>query len=85
MLDRIERMGTTNPLWVDITWNAGGRTSDITLDLASHIQNFSGLDCLMHITCTFMDREKVVSSLDRVSFPPKLDRLRRLALRTCLL
>lgn len=37
LLDRIERMGQTNPLWVDVTWNAGGSTSDITLELCSHI------------------------------------------------
>lgn len=47
--------------------NAGGSTSDITLDLCAHIQNFSGLDVLMHITCTFMTREKVLESLDRVT------------------
>ncbi len=45
--------------------NAGGSTSDITLELCSHIQNFSGLDVLMHITCTYMTREKVLESLDR--------------------
>ena len=38
LLDRIERMGQTNPLWIDVTWNAGGVTSDITLELCSHIQ-----------------------------------------------
>lgn len=69
-MDRIERMGMTNPLWVDVTWNAGGSTSDITLDLCSHIQNFSGLDVLMHITCTYMTRDMVLSSLDRVSCLP---------------
>lgn len=37
LLDRIERMGQTNPLWVDVTWNAGGSSSDITLELCSHI------------------------------------------------
>ena len=37
LLERIERMGQTNPLWIDVTWNAGGVTSDITLDLCSHI------------------------------------------------
>jgi len=37
LLERIERMGCTNPLWVDLTWNAGGVSSDITLDLSSHI------------------------------------------------
>lgn len=63
LLERIERMGKTNPFWIDVTWNAGGVTSDITLDLCSHIQHYSGLDVLMHITCTFMTREKVVDSL----------------------
>lgn len=37
LLDRIERMSKMNPLWVDITWNAGGVTSDITLDLCCHL------------------------------------------------
>jgi len=37
LLDRIDRMGKTNPFWVDVTWNAGGVTSEITLDLCAHI------------------------------------------------
>jgi methylenetetrahydrofolate reductase (NADPH) len=65
LLDRIERMGKTNPLWIDVTWNAGGVTSDITLDLCCHIQAYSGLDVMMHMTCTFMTREKIVESLDK--------------------
>ena len=64
MLDRIDRMVKTNPLWVDITWNAGGVTSEITLDLCSHIQKYMGVDVLMHITCTFMTREKILKSLN---------------------
>jgi methylenetetrahydrofolate reductase (NADPH) len=47
--------------------NAGGSTSDQTLELSSHIQNFSGLDVLMHLTCTYMDRDKILVSLDKVS------------------
>jgi methylenetetrahydrofolate reductase (NADPH) len=65
LLDRIERMGKTNPFWVDVTWNAGGVTSDITLDLCCHIQQYSGLDVLMHMTCTYMSREKIIASLDK--------------------
>lgn len=64
MIDRIDRMAQSNPLWVDITWNAGGVTSDITLELSSHIQRYMGVDVLMHITCTFMTREKVIDSLN---------------------
>ena len=65
LLDRIERMGKTNPFWVDVTWNAGGVTSDITLELCCHIQAYSGLDVMMHMTCTFMTREKIIESLDK--------------------
>jgi len=56
LIERVERMAATNPLWIDVTWHAGGRTGNITLDLCSHIQNFSGVDVLMHLTCTFMDK-----------------------------
>lgn len=65
LIDRIDRMAKSNPLWVDITWNAGGVTSDITLELSSHIQKYMNVDVLMHITCTFMTREKVIDSLNR--------------------
>jgi methylenetetrahydrofolate reductase (NADPH) len=65
LLDRIDRMGLTNPFWVDVTWAAGGSTSDITLDLCASIQKYSGLDVLMHFTCTYMTREKIVDSLDK--------------------
>ena len=65
LLDRIDRMGKVNPFWVDVTWGAGGSTSDVTLDLCSHIQAFSGLDVLMHLTCTYMTRELIIESLDK--------------------
>lgn len=58
-------MGATNPSWVDVTWNAGGTTSETTLDLCSHIQAYSGLDVMMHLTCTYMTREKVIESLEK--------------------
>lgn len=50
--------------------NAGGRTSSLTIDLCSQIQNFSGLDALMHITCTYMTRDKIIESLEKVSISP---------------
>ena len=65
MIDRIDRMAKTNPLWVDVTWNAGGVTSDITLELCTHIQKYMKIDVLMHITCTYMTREKIIESLDQ--------------------
>ncbi len=37
LLDRIMRMAQMNPLWVDMTWGAGGSTSTLTMDLCTHI------------------------------------------------
>ena len=58
-------MATTNPLWVDLTWGAGGSTFDKTLDICGHLTQFMGLDVLMHLTCTGLTRDRVIESLDR--------------------
>lgn len=64
LVDRIQRMGQTNPLWVDVTWGAGGGTFATTLDLCGHIVNYMGLDVLMHLTCTNVTRERVIEALE---------------------
>ena len=33
LYERVERMGKLEPLFVDITWGAGGSTSELTLEL----------------------------------------------------
>ena len=65
MVERIGRMATTNPLWVDVTWGAGGSTFDKTLDICGHLTQVMGLDVLMHLTCTGLTRERVIESLDK--------------------
>lgn len=64
LVDRIGRMATTNPLWVDVTWGAGGSSFATTLDLCGHITKYIGLDVLMHLTCTGMTRERCIEALD---------------------
>ena len=59
LLDRIERMGKLGPEFVDITWNAGGRTSDLTTQLVKTVQAYFGLETCMHLTCTNMPRSKI--------------------------
>lgn len=63
-MDRIGRMAQTNPLWVDVTWGAGGSSFATTLDLCGHITKYIGLDVLMHLTCTGMTRERCIEALD---------------------
>ncbi|KAH8103992.1 methylenetetrahydrofolate reduct [Cristinia sonorae] len=59
LLDRIERMRALGPEFVDITWNAGGRTSDLTSELVRTCQKLIGVETCMHLTCTNMPAEKV--------------------------
>lgn len=59
LYDRIERMGKLGPEFVDITWNAGGRTSDMTTQLVKTVHAYFGLETCMHLTCTNMPRSKI--------------------------
>ncbi|RXW22154.1 hypothetical protein EST38_g3704 [Candolleomyces aberdarensis] len=59
LLDRIERMRALGPEFIDITWNAGGRTSDLTSEMVKTCQGLIGMETCMHLTCTNMPREKV--------------------------
>ncbi|KAH9884797.1 methylenetetrahydrofolate reduct [Cubamyces lactineus] len=59
LLDRIERMRALGPEFIDITWNAGGRTSELTSELVKTCQKLIGIETCMHLTCTAMPRVKV--------------------------
>ncbi|KAG8988994.1 hypothetical protein FRB94_001792 [Tulasnella sp. JGI-2019a] len=59
LYDRIERMRQLGPEFIDITWNAGGRTSDLTSELVKTCQGIIGVETCMHLTCTNMPKEKV--------------------------
>jgi methylenetetrahydrofolate reductase (NADPH) len=62
---RLDRMAGLEPCFIDITWGAGGSTSDTTLQLSQDAQTFFGLDVMMHITCAGMTEEKLRFALDR--------------------
>jgi methylenetetrahydrofolate reductase (NADPH) len=62
---RIERMATLQPMFVDITWGAGGSTSDATLGISENLQKFFGLDVMMHLTCTNMSVDKLDEALEK--------------------
>ncbi|KAH3902129.1 probable Methylenetetrahydrofolate reductase 1 [Saccharomycodes ludwigii] len=53
LLARMGRMCTAlNPLFITITWGAGGTTSEKTLELASIAQNAFNVPVCLHLTCT---------------------------------
>lgn len=64
LYDRLVRMHALNPAFVDITWGAGGSTSELTLEITDTIQNMVGMECQMHLTCTNMPLESIVNALE---------------------
>lgn len=61
---RIERMALLQPAFLDVTWGAGGTTSDLTLEISSNAQNYTGVEVMMHLTCTNMSQEGLRGALD---------------------
>ena len=64
LYERIDRMATVNPLWVDVTWR-GDESADITLEMCQHLQMFSGLDVMMHLTCQNMTKDQIDHALNK--------------------
>ncbi|KAG7136236.1 Methylenetetrahydrofolate reductase 2 like protein [Verticillium longisporum] len=61
-LDRMER--ALRPLFVNVTWGAGGSTAFKSLELAEICQRELGLTTCLHLTCTNMSRRLVDKALD---------------------
>jgi methylenetetrahydrofolate reductase (NADPH) len=52
------------PAYADVTWGAGGATSDTTLALCVRMKEDSGMEPNMHLTCTNMPVEKITAALE---------------------
>ena len=50
----LEKLKQYKPLFADVTWGAGGSTSDLTLELCRGIKQ-RGIPPNMHLTCTNME------------------------------
>ena len=57
-------MSLLEPLFVDITWGAGGSTSDLTLDICKNTQSYFCLETQMHLTCTNMNQVIIINALE---------------------
>ena len=60
-MDRMHKLG---PSFIDVTWAAGGSTSDLTCEMVHHAQELHGLETCMHLTCTDMAKEKIDQALE---------------------
>lgn len=53
---RIMRMSELRPCFIDVTWGTGDPTSLRSIDVSQRIQAETGIETMMHLTCT--DRSK---------------------------
>jgi methylenetetrahydrofolate reductase (NADPH) len=61
---RLERMSRAlRPLFVNVTWGAGGSTAAKSLELADLCQRQLGLTTCLHLTCTNMNRGLIDEAL----------------------
>ena len=65
LYDRMDRMYHLNPLFIDITWNAGGRLSTLTSEMVHTTSTVLGLETCMHLTCTNMPLELIDEALQK--------------------
>lgn len=56
---RMDRMTMLQPIFVDVTWGAGGCTKDLTMSICEYSQTYFGVDVLMHLTCTNLTCEEL--------------------------
>eukprot|EP00127_Corallochytrium_limacisporum_P007433 Clim_evm36s251 gene=Clim_evmTU36s251 len=70
LVDRFDRMARGRPLFIDITWGAGGgdpsgSQSTSSMSIASTAINYCGLDTLLHYTCADSDAEQVTKHMEQ--------------------
>lgn len=65
LLARLLRMMALNPLFLTVTWGAGGSTAEKSLDLAATCQKELGITTVLHLTCTNTNKEIIEDALHR--------------------
>ena len=58
-----EEIALLRPLFMSVTYGAGGGTSKYTLEIAKNLQNDYGVPALAHLTCVSSSKETVVRQI----------------------
>ncbi|MBQ7897499.1 MAG: methylenetetrahydrofolate reductase [Clostridia bacterium] len=61
-----EEIAKLRPLFMSVTYGAGGGTSKYTLDIAKNIKELYGVPTLEHLTCVSSDRETVRGKIKEI-------------------
>lgn len=62
--DQVQRLKQLDPLFVSVTYGAGGSTREYTLEIVNRMKNEYELEAMAHLTCVGASREKLEAFLD---------------------
>jgi methylenetetrahydrofolate reductase (NADPH) len=64
---QVEKLKEINPLFVSVTYGAGGSTQDYTLEIVSKLKNDMGLEPMAHLTCVGASRDRIRGFLEELN------------------
>ena len=64
LFDTIEQLVPSKPIYVSVTYGAGGSTRTKTIDLVGRIKNEIGLESMAHLTCVGSEAEEIKGILE---------------------
>ncbi|MCA1986018.1 MAG: methylenetetrahydrofolate reductase, partial [Desulfovibrio sp.] len=65
--EEVERLKSLRPLFVSVTYGAGGSTRDRTLDLVAALKGAHGLVPMAHLTCVGAEEQALGEYLDALA------------------
>jgi methylenetetrahydrofolate reductase (NADPH) len=63
----VDRLANLNPLFVSVTYGAGGSTQSDTLEIVTRLKQEHGLVAMAHLTCVGAHPDALVSFLDKLA------------------
>lgn len=67
ILETIKDLKPTTPDFISVTYGAGGKTKDGTIEMATLIKNTCGMEPLMHLTCIETTKKNIDKILNKIS------------------
>jgi methylenetetrahydrofolate reductase (NADPH) len=64
LFSTIQELKDFKPDFISVTYGAGGRTRDKSIEIASKVKNELGMDVLAHLTCVQATRNDIAKILD---------------------
>ncbi len=66
VVSAVRQIADLKPVFMSVTYGAGGGTSDYTISIARDIQEKKGVPMMAHLTCITSDKQQIQSQLARL-------------------